>query len=404
MLAPGEQLWMDVAQLIRGQVPDSDGNTMPPDTMTGSYELRDLDHATVGLLYEGKLIIDKTYGHASYGCAICCGYLSASLTPDPFYGPVGIDNPDIFQAEEQCGGYWDDVTGSAYSWNSSNTAVATLPTRTLHTVAVGSATGGALNLLQASHPAPRCPQQLFGPQQPVTVSPTIDSISPPQSLVGTAVSVTINGTGFSQGDSIQAGPSITVSGISVSSSTALSATFTIENSSTAGGSWNISVKSSSGQTSNSKTFFVQIPQSLQLISSTILATGTTGDYGCTPSADFGIVLDLKYQVLDQQNPPQTISNAAMVPHETANLSPPIDQDICPSRVSTCTHATAADGTWHDAPFGGCAAAAFSTSYTQNVTMIVGAKSYAVRTNNMSLSSSSAGHGSITNGSDINKSR
>ena len=42
--------------------------------MTGSYELRDLDHQMVGLLYEGKLVIDKTFGHASYGCAGCCGY------------------------------------------------------------------------------------------------------------------------------------------------------------------------------------------------------------------------------------------------------------------------------------------------------------------------------------------
>jgi hypothetical protein len=54
--------------------PDSDGNTLPPDTMTGSYELRDLDHAYVGHLYEGKLVIDKTYGHAAYGCGNCCGY------------------------------------------------------------------------------------------------------------------------------------------------------------------------------------------------------------------------------------------------------------------------------------------------------------------------------------------
>jgi hypothetical protein len=36
--------------------------------------LRDLDHAYVGQLYEGKLVIDKTYGHAAYGCMICCGH------------------------------------------------------------------------------------------------------------------------------------------------------------------------------------------------------------------------------------------------------------------------------------------------------------------------------------------
>ena len=235
--------------------------------------------------------------------------------------------------------------------------------------------------------------------------PTISSISPAQGLVGAATNVTITGSGFAQGATLQAGTSITVSNVSVSSSTSISATFTIENSSSAGGNWNVSV-TSGGQASNNKGFFVQIPSSLQVVSASILPTGTSGDYGCTPSGNFGIVLDIKYQTLDQRSPPQSILNATMVPHETATLSSPADQDICPSRVSTCTHTTAADGSWHDAPYGGCATGAFSTSYSQNITILVGgqAPGYPVRTNNITLSSSGSGHGSISNGSDINKSR
>jgi hypothetical protein len=42
--------------VLRNQVPDSDGKTIPADTMFGSYELRDLDHPVLGLLYEGKLV------------------------------------------------------------------------------------------------------------------------------------------------------------------------------------------------------------------------------------------------------------------------------------------------------------------------------------------------------------
>jgi hypothetical protein len=74
MLSPGQQLWLDLGRLVHEQIPDSDGNTLPPGTMTGSYELRDLDHATVGQLYEGKLVLDKMFGHAAYGCGSCCGY------------------------------------------------------------------------------------------------------------------------------------------------------------------------------------------------------------------------------------------------------------------------------------------------------------------------------------------
>lgn len=180
LLVPGEQLLLDVGQLIRNQIPDSDRNIIPPETMTGSYELRDLDHPAVGLLYEGKLTIDKTYGHASYGCGTCCGLYNTKLDPNPFSGPPSIDNQDSYLAEEQCGGYWDDFTGSAYSWQSTNTAVATLPTSMLHTVAVGTATGSAQNLLQATHPAPRCPQTVMQGSQPVTVqAPTsVEPVSP----------------------------------------------------------------------------------------------------------------------------------------------------------------------------------------------------------------------------------
>ncbi len=169
-LSPGQQLWLDVGHLIRDQIPDSDGHTMPPDTMAGSYELRDLDHATVGFLYEGKLIIDKTYGHAAYGCGTCCGLTVAELIPDPFDGPEGIDYTEVMQSTEQCGGQIVDLADDAYDWHSSNTAVATLPTKVLHTVAIGSATGSGEVTVQNTHPAPLCPQVTYGPTQPVAVS------------------------------------------------------------------------------------------------------------------------------------------------------------------------------------------------------------------------------------------
>ena len=176
MLPPGQQLWLDVGHLIHDQLPDSDGNTLAPDTMIGSYELRDLDHQTVGQLYEGKLVIDKTYGHAAYGCGTCCGYGIPTLLPDPFSGPAGINNIDEMDSVEQCGGDTVDLADDAYDWNSSNTAVATLPTKTLHTVAIGSATGNATVYVQADKPAPRCPMAYYSPQQPVAVMPEITAV------------------------------------------------------------------------------------------------------------------------------------------------------------------------------------------------------------------------------------
>src|ERR1700722_20024465 len=49
----------------------------------------------------------------------------------------------------------DDMTNGAYGWSSTNTAVATLPTRTLHTVAVGTTTGATHIQLQ-SYVRPSC--------------------------------------------------------------------------------------------------------------------------------------------------------------------------------------------------------------------------------------------------------
>jgi hypothetical protein len=176
LLLPGQQLWLDVGQLVRNQVPDSDGRTMPPDTMNGSYELRDLDHPTVGQLYEGKLVIDKTYGHASYGCATCCGYGVPKLAPTPFSGPPGINNTDQMLSLEQCTGNWVDLADDAYGWRSSNTAVATLPTKVLHTVAGGSASGYGSVKVQDDKPAPACPMATYTPQQSVSVGQTMTLI------------------------------------------------------------------------------------------------------------------------------------------------------------------------------------------------------------------------------------
>jgi hypothetical protein len=157
-----------VYHLVHDQVPDSDGNTLPPDTMTGSYELRDLDHAYVGHLYEGKLVVDKTYGHAAYGCGNCCGYNPPYFGTDPFTGLPDFNFTESVDSLEACGGGIVDVTGIGYDWKSNNTEVATLPNKVLHTA--GTATGSAEFQLEAEHPYPKCPTPIFGPTQPVNVA------------------------------------------------------------------------------------------------------------------------------------------------------------------------------------------------------------------------------------------
>ena len=168
-LAPDEQMLVDFGRLIRDRVPDKAGHLLPADLTSGAYRVRDLTNKTVGSLYEGKVIVEKTYGHAAYGCAVCCGYTGAGFNPVGFDGPVGIDSPQDVTSFDACSDQLVDITGDMYGWASSNTSVATLPNPTLHTVGPGTATGSAEVTLQIFSIKENCPLQTRQPTEPVTV-------------------------------------------------------------------------------------------------------------------------------------------------------------------------------------------------------------------------------------------
>lgn len=153
---------------------------------------------------------------------------------------------------------------------------------------------------------------------------------------------------------------------------------------------------------------IQKPTSLRFISVSVLPDGTFGAVGCPGSAFSGIMVDIKYQVLDQQTPPQPIPASNMTPHEQGTHfdGSPLNSNIGPkSGYPTSSATTAADGTFHDVPFGACANTTFSSlSATQNITMILGTTSYAVRSQNWTVTGTTAGHGTIQNGIDVSASR
>lgn len=164
LLQPGEQIWANVGEIIRNQIPDKDGKTIPPDVMMGSYELRDLDHRGVGYLYEGKLVIDKTWGHGYYGCAGCCAYIGSKLNPEPFDGPITTGGPDFAYADNGCTSSWDDVTSEAYNWSSSDSGIVKVASAYSNFVSVGSVTGSAYVQLQKQYARTNCPVTTFYPQ------------------------------------------------------------------------------------------------------------------------------------------------------------------------------------------------------------------------------------------------
>jgi hypothetical protein len=102
----------------------------------------------------------------------------------------------------------------------------------------------------------------IGNCDPNQLRPTVSSISPNKAVVGATVNVTIVGTGFRSGSTIQPGSGITVSNIVVNSArTQITADFAIASNAT-GGNRSVKVTANGRQSLSSVNFFVQIPTEL----------------------------------------------------------------------------------------------------------------------------------------------
>ena len=157
-LQPDEQMWIDVGKLIRERVLDKNGNTLPADLTSGSYEFRDLTNKFIGNLFEGKVIFDKTYGHVIYGCGGCCGYTQTALLYNPLGIRISSSAANGVQAYTTCGSFWDDVDGAFFgNWITANPSIATVNYYGAHTgIAVGSTTSATFGYLEGSSPK-TCP-------------------------------------------------------------------------------------------------------------------------------------------------------------------------------------------------------------------------------------------------------
>jgi hypothetical protein len=147
----------------------------------------------------------------------------------------------------------------------------------------------------------------------------------------------------------------------------------------------------------------QIPTSLKVLSATVLPTGTTTNSGCTPTTDYGIELDIKYQILDQAGKP--IFQSGMTPYESVQHADGSTSynPVGPTQNSNSSATTASDGTFHDVPFGACSAGTFSGANILQI-IYIGPTTYKVRQNSFTIGSTGAGHGSITNSNDVTASR
>jgi len=188
---------MDIGKLIRENVPDKTGKTLPSDLTTGSYEFHDLTNKGVGSLFEGKIIYDKTYGHVTYGCALCCGW----STPVPlWYDPISVIitgfQDDGVYAWYPCENQYDDVSTAFYNgWSSGAPSIVTVDYYGAHHgVAAGSTTSQSFGVLQSNNVHLMCPNHGYTPSGNVNTisisqSPSILNMSSGDTGIGITVSV-----------------------------------------------------------------------------------------------------------------------------------------------------------------------------------------------------------------------
>ena len=175
-LQPDEQMWIDVGKLIREHVPDKNGDTLPADLTSGSYDVRDLTHKGAGTLFEGKVIYDKTYGHVAYGCTICCGVKSAFFWNDPLGWPAGSTVLNGVNERDFCTNQIFDGSGDfSGTWHTSNTGIATVNSYGVHNgVSVGSTTSFASAEMESSNWRLQCPLVVFNPSGGDNVTPNFN--------------------------------------------------------------------------------------------------------------------------------------------------------------------------------------------------------------------------------------
>lgn len=120
---------------------------------------------------------------------------------------------------------------------------------------------------------------------------------------------------------------------------------------------------------------------------------------------YGIMVDIKYQMKNQNGQVVTTQTGIpMTPYEDVgnyhgNIGPV-------AGYPTSSEYAADDGTFHDVPVGLCANYAFQSQTTpQVISVYIGDNLYQVRgSTRFTVSGTSPGHGSISNGIDVSKSR
>ena len=372
-VGPGETITVDPLQLRNGHIKDVRGRILPGDLSTGQVLWR--PHKGESLI--GRVVtVGKDGGTvSSFGCPNCCTYEPHQWvgSPDPFRGPPGgSQQMTLYEYGSICGCCFTGpyLADGILNIRSDNTSVATVtPGGMVSFISEGSA--NIVYSIQYWHStfisSEDCGSEAIDVEVPcpIVVAPTVTSISPARGLQGMSdLSITINGSGFDAGATVDAGSGITVS-VDQVTPTVILATFTIAPDA-AGGNHPIVVTVRNQPSNSNVNFFVQIPTRLRRDSNGGL---TNEEGGC------GVTRLLTYTLLDQGGQP-ILSDDTIKENLTNYMGPPNTE---PDEKTVAMQSGVFDDrigyTIPECP------PPFTATLTQTFTVTVGMKSYNLTTVN-----------------------
>jgi hypothetical protein len=173
-IQPGEQMWLNLAGLVRNRLPDRQGRALPVELSSVTYDVQDLTPGGHALMVS-NLAVDNTLGNQVVPeCPSCCGYNIPSITfaPDPVNIVIdGTENLAV-NAFNACSGILTDISLDFTYWASNNSSIAAVTKGKVQGVRPGFTTGIAQGSVPSSGQC-ACTYPIQEPSVPITVTPTI---------------------------------------------------------------------------------------------------------------------------------------------------------------------------------------------------------------------------------------
>ena len=143
---PGDQMWVNLNQLIRNRVPDRKGNLLPVDLKSVTYELRDLTPGGRNLSTGGWSWTIPSDFPPPRPCNECCEGIeptSPFFVPDSLVLDVGELEGLSVEGVNSCTGGDEDITNDFTLWGSDDPNVATLTSKQVKAIGAGFTYGYA---------------------------------------------------------------------------------------------------------------------------------------------------------------------------------------------------------------------------------------------------------------------